>query len=120
MVRLFSLCALVFVLAAAGCGKSDDSPVTPTVGTIATLQGTVLTPGPSGYVPLAGVSLSIEGVNLTSGSDGTYAVSGLKPGDVVLTAARAGYQTFVGRVSLDGAVTFNFLMVPQPLRSTGR
>jgi len=74
MVRLFSLCALGVVLAAVGCGKSDDLPVTPTVGTIATLQGTVLTFGPhldGGYVPLAGVSVSIQGVSLTSGPDGT-------------------------------------------------
>jgi hypothetical protein len=115
MVRLFFLCALGVGLAAAGCSHSDDLPVTPTVGTIATLQGTVLTISPQaggGYVSLAGVSLSIQGVNLTSGPDGTYAVSGLKPGDAILRAERPGFHAFVGQVFLQGAVTYNFVLLP--------
>jgi hypothetical protein len=116
MVRLFFLCALGIVLAAAGCSHSDDFPVTPTVGTIATLQGTVLTISPfpgGGYVSLAGVSLSIQGVSLTSGPDGTYAVSGLKPGNAILRAERSGFHPFVGEVFLQGAVTYNFMLLPQ-------
>lgn len=114
MVRLFLIGVVGVVLTAAGCSHSDDLPVTPTVGTIATLQGTVLTvvPGRDGYVPLGGVSVSIQGVDLTSGPDGTYAVSGLKPGTTTLKAERSGFQTFVGQVFLDGAVTFNFLLLP--------
>jgi hypothetical protein len=115
MVRLFPLCALGVVLAAVGCGKSDDLPVTPTVGTIAILQGTVLTFDPhgyGGYVPLAGVSVSILGVSLTSGPDGTYAVSGLRPGNAILRAERSGFHTYVGEVFLDGAVTYNFVLLP--------
>jgi hypothetical protein len=116
MVRLFSLCVLGVVLAAVGCGKTDNLPVTPTVGTIATLQGTVLTLGPpqgyDEYVPLAGVSVSIQGVSLTSGPDGTYAVSGLKPGDAILRAQRSGFHAYVGQVFLEGAVTYNFVLLP--------
>jgi hypothetical protein len=115
MVRLFFLCALGVVLAAGGCSHADDLPVTPTVGTIATLQGTVLTISPQaggGYISLAGVSLSIQGVNLTSGSDGTFAVAGLKPGSAILRAERPGFHSFVGQVFLQGAVTFNFLLLP--------
>jgi hypothetical protein len=122
MVRLFFLYVLGIVLAAAGCSHSDDLPVTPTVGTIATLQGTVLTIGPQldgGYVPLAGVSLSIQGVNLTSGPDGTYAVSGLKPGDAILRAERSGFHAFVGEVFLEGAVTYNFVLLPVLSNSGG-
>jgi hypothetical protein len=112
MVRLFFLCALGVVIAAVVCSHSDDLPVTPTVGTIATLQGTVLTdaPGYDGYVPLAGVTLSIQGVTLTSGPDGTYAVSGLKPGNTILRGERSGFHPFVGEVFLEGAVTFNFVL----------
>ena len=115
MVRLFFLCALGVVLAAVACSHADDLPVTPTVGTIATLQGTVLTISPQaggGYVSLAGVSLSIQGVNLTSGPDGTFAVSGLKPGTAILRAERSGFHPFVGQVFLEGAVTFNFVLSP--------
>src|SRR5215475_1525610 len=120
MVRLFFLCALGVVVAAVGCSHSDDIPVTPTVGTISTLQGTVLTISPQaggGYISLAGVSLSIQGVNLTSGSDGTFAVSGLKPGNAILRAERPGFHPFVGQVVLQGAVTFNFVLLP--LQSNG-
>jgi len=116
MGRLFFLCALGAVLAAVGCSHSDDLPVTPTVGTIATLQGTVLTVGPEVcggcYLPLAGVSVSIQGVDLTSGPGGTYAVSGLKPGSAILRAERRGFHPFVGQVFLQGAVTYNFVLLP--------
>ena len=95
--------------------------MTPTVGTIATLQGTVLTDAPwsDGYVPLAGVSLSIQGVTLTSGPDGTYAVSGLKPGNTILKAERSGFHPFVGQVFLEGAVTFNFVLPPLFINTGG-
>ena len=112
MVRLFSFCALVVALAAAGCGKSDDLPVTPTIGTIATLQGTVLTPGPNGYLSLPGVSISVQGVSLMSERDGTYAASGFKPGNAILRAERSGFHAFVGQVILEGAVTYNFVLLP--------
>jgi len=115
MVRLFLIA--VVALTVIGCGKSDDLPVTPTVGTIATLQGTVI--AADTYAPLAGVVVSIQGVQLTTRSDGTYAVSGLKPGSALLTAVRPGFQPFSGLVSLDGAVTYNFLMLPNALRSSG-
>jgi hypothetical protein len=120
--RLFSLCALGVLLSAVGCSKSDDLPVTPTVGTIATLQGTVLTfalHGHDGYVPLAGVSVSIQGVSLTSGPDGTYAVSVLKPGNAILRAERSGFHTYVGQVFLEGAVTYNFILLPLSINVGG-
>ena len=120
MVRLFSLSLLLVVLAGTGCGKSDDLPVTPTVGTIATLQGTVLTISPNGYVPLAGVSVSIQGLALTTtGTDGTYEVSGLKPGNAILSAERPGFQTFTGQVFLEGAVTYNFVLSPRSSNGGG-
>jgi hypothetical protein len=117
MVRLFLICAVGVALAGIGCSKSDDLPVTPTVGTIATLQGTAI--AADTYAPLAGVVVSIQGVRFMTGSDGTYAVSGLKPGNALLTAERPGFLPFSGQVSLDGAVVYNFLMVPAPLRSAG-
>jgi hypothetical protein len=118
MVRLFLVCALGMVVAAIGCGKSDDLPVTPTVGTIATAQGVVMRS--DNFAPIAGVVVAIQGVKLTTGPDGTYAVSGLKPGSALLTAERQGFQRFSGLVSLDGAVTYNFLMVPlSGLRNAG-
>jgi hypothetical protein len=110
MVRLFWVCVLVVVVAVTGCGKSDDLPVTPTVGTIATAQGVVMRS--DNYAPIAGVVVSIQGVRLTTGPDGTFEVSGLKPGTTLLTAERQGFQRFSGLVTLDGAVTYNFLMVP--------
>ena len=110
MVRLFWVCALGMVVALTGCGKSDDLPVTPTVGTIATAQGVVMRS--DNYAPIAGVAVSIQGLRLTTGADGTFAVSGLKPGTTLLTAERQGFQRFSGLVTLDGAVTYNFLMVP--------
>ena len=112
MVRLFSaICAVLITLSTAACGDpADGSPVVPTVGTIATLQGVVVSS--STFVPLAGVVVVIQGVRLTTGADGTFAVSGLKPGDALLTAERQGFQPFSGRVFLDGAVVYNFLMAP--------
>lgn len=117
MARLFVICAIGVAFTAIGCSKSDDLPVTPTVGTIATLQGTVI--AADTYAPLAGVEVSIQGVKFMTGSDGTYAVSGLKPGSALLSAERPGFRPFSGQVSLDGAVTYNFLMVPMALRSAG-
>jgi hypothetical protein len=117
MVRLFLIGVVGVAVAAVGCRKSDGLLVAPTVGTIATLQGTVI--AADTYAPVGGVEVSIQGVQLMTGSDGTYAVSGLKPGSAILTAERAGFQPFAGEVSLDGAVTYNFLMVPNALRSAG-
>lgn len=117
MFKSFSVICMVFVVAAAsGCGNaSDDTPVTPTVGTVATAQGTVMLSG--SYVPLAGVVVTIGGVTLTTGLDGTYAVSGLKPGNATLTAERQGFQKFSERVFLEGAKTFNIFLSPSDLRS---
>ena len=117
MVRLFLICAVGVAIAGNGCSKSDDLPVTPTVGTIATLQGTVIAADTD--APLAGVAVSIQGVRFMTGSDGTYAVSGLKPGNAILTAERPGFRPFSGQVSLDGAVLYNFLMKPLALRNAG-
>jgi hypothetical protein len=91
-------------------GSSNDLPVTPTVGTIATLQGLVIRA--DNYVPLAGVVVSIEGVSLTTRSDGTYAISGLRPGDAILAADRPGFRHFSVHVSLDGARTVNIFLLP--------
>jgi hypothetical protein len=117
MLKSFSAIWVVFVVAAAvGCGKSSDvTPITPTVGTVATAQGTVMLSG--SYIPLAGVVVTIAGVTLTTGFDGTFAVSGLKPGNATLTAERQGFQKFSERVFLEGAKTFNIFLSPADLRS---
>ena len=120
MVRLFSIiCAVaVTLVTAAGCGDpADGSPVVPTIGTIAALQGSVVSS--STFLPLSGVVVVIQGVRLTTGADGTYAVSGLKPGEALLTAEHQGFQPFSGRVLLDGAVIYNFLLVPSAQRNAG-
>jgi hypothetical protein len=85
-------------------------PVTPTVGTIATLQGLVIRADT--YLPVAGAVVSIDGVSLTTRSDGTYAISGLRPGDAILSAERPGFRPFSTHVSLDGARTVNIFLVP--------
>jgi hypothetical protein len=36
----------------------------------------------------------------------------LKPGNAILSAERPGFHPFVGQVFLQGAVTFNFLLLP--------
>jgi Carboxypeptidase regulatory-like domain len=119
MLKSFSvLCSLLVVVAAIGCGDaSHDTPVTPTVGTVATAQGTVMASG--SYIPLAGAVVTIGGVTLTTGVDGTYAVSGLKPGNATLTAERQGFQRFSTSVFLEGARTFNIVLSPTALRSLG-
>ena len=112
MRRSFYAISMVFVVAAAigCCNPSGDTPVTPTVGTVATAQGTVMLSG--SYIPLAGVVVTIDGVRLTTALDGTYAVSGLKPGYATLTAERQGFQKFSERVFLEGAKTFNIFLSP--------
>ena len=107
----FAIGAAFLVAATLGCGNpSDDLPVTPTVGTVATAQGTVVASG--SYIPLAGVVVTIGDVTLTTRLDGTYAVSGLKPGNTTLTAERPGFQRFSERVFLEGAKTFNIFLSP--------
>ena len=109
--RFFAICAAFLVAATFGCGnRSDDTPVTPTVGTIATAQGTVMASG--SYIALAGALVTIGDVTLTTRLDGTYAVSGLKPGNTTLTAERPGFQKFSAAVFLEGAKTFNIFLSP--------
>jgi hypothetical protein len=111
----FAIGAAFLVATSPACGKpSDDMPVTPTVGTIATVQGTVVASG--SYLPLAGVLVTIDGVMLTTRLDGTYAVSGLKPGNTTLTAERPGFQKFSESVFLEGAKTFNIFLAPSDFR----
>jgi hypothetical protein len=110
-VRSRLLLAFLLLNVTAACrGSSDDLPVTPTVGTIATLQGLVIRADT--YLPVAGAVVSIDGVSLTTRSDGTYAISGLRPGDAILSAERPGFRPFSMHVSLDGARTVNILLVP--------
>jgi hypothetical protein len=110
-VRFRILFAVFSLTTSVAChGSSNDLPVTPSVGTIATLQGLVIRA--DNYVPLAGVVVSIDGVSLTTLSDGTYAISGLRPGDALLSAERPGFRPFSMHVSLDGARTVNIFLVP--------
>jgi hypothetical protein len=51
-------------------------------------------------------------VTLRTGRDGTYAISGLKPGEALLTADREGYHRFSEKVVLEGARTFNIFLWP--------
>ena len=108
MRQWFSVFCMAFAVAAVGCGHSDDTPVTPTIGTVATAQGIVV--HSASYIPLAGVVVSIGGVTKTTGLDGTYAVSGLRPGTATLTAERPGFQKFSEQVFLEGAKTFNIFL----------
>ena len=109
--RLRILIALVSLVAATACGdSSSDVSVAPTVGTIATIQGVVMRA--DNYFPLADAVVSIGGVSLTTRGDGIYAISGLRPGDTVLSAKRAGFQPFSARVSLEGARTINIFLLP--------
>jgi hypothetical protein len=115
MVTVFApfriLIAILPLIAAVGCGSSSSDPaVTPTIGTIATIQGTVMRA--DNYFPIAGAVVSIGGVSLTTRSDGTYAISGLRPGETLLSAERIGFQPFVTRVSLEGARTVNIFLLP--------
>lgn len=106
-----ALCVLFVTGSVVGCGNpATDLPVTPTIGTIATVQGTVMRADT--YNTLSGVVVSIGGVTLTTGPDGTYAISGLKPGQALLSADREGYQRFSQTVSLEGARTFNIFLLP--------
>jgi hypothetical protein len=114
MFKLFAISGAVLIVAAAiGCGSPDDTPVSPTIGTVATAEGTVMAAG--SYIPLAGAVVSIGGVTLRTALDGTFAVSGLKPGDATLTVERQGFQKFSERVTLDGARTFNIFLSPSSL-----
>lgn len=107
-----SALTILILTGAIGCGSSTNTstPVAPTIGTIATLQGTVMSTGT--YTPLAGVVISISGVTLTTSLDGTYAISGLRPGDAMLTAERQGFRRFSALVHLEGARTVNIYLVP--------
>jgi hypothetical protein len=112
------LMAFLSLTSAVGCGgSSSDLPVTPTVGTIATIQGTVMRS--DNYKPLAGVVVSIGGVSVTTRSDGTYAISGLRPGDALLSAERLGFRPFSTRVTLEGARTVNIFLVPSAILTSG-
>lgn len=109
-----ALCILFATASALACGNSaNDLPVTPTIGTIATVQGTVMRADT--YHSLSGVVISIGGVTLRTGLDGTYAISGLKPGETLLTAEREGYQRFSKKVTLEGARTINIFLLPSPV-----
>jgi carboxypeptidase family protein len=117
MFKTFRALCLLFVTASAlACGNSaNDLPVTPTIGTVATVQGTVMRANT--YITLSGVVISIGGVTLRTGPDGTYAISGLKPGEALLTAEREGYQRFSEKVALEGARTFNIFLWPSDATS---
>ena len=114
MFKPFRAFVAFLVLASAiGCGDSGaQTPVIPTIGTVATVQGTVMAAG--SYYALSNVMVSIGGVTLLTRSDGTYAVSGLKPGPAVLTAEREGYAKYTQNVVLEGARTFNIYLAPKP------
>jgi hypothetical protein len=106
-----ALCFLLLTASTLACGNSaNDLPVAPTIGTIATVQGTVVRADT--YTTLSGVVIAIDGVTLRTGRDGTYAISGLKPGEALLTADREGYHRFSEKVVLEGARTFNFFLWP--------
>ncbi len=115
MFKTFRALCIFFVTASAlACGNpAIDLPVTPTIGTIATVQGTVMRADT--YKTLSGMVISIGGVALRTGADGTYAISGLKPGEALLTAERDGYQRFSEKVVLEGARTFNISLWPSGL-----
>lgn len=116
LARFRILFACLSLVGAVACGgSSSDLPVTPTVGTIATIEGTVMRA--DNYIPLAGVVVSIGGVSLTTRSEGTYAISGLRPGDALLSAERTGFRPFSTRVTLEGARTVNVFMVPSLVAS---
>ena len=118
MARFRILIAFLTLLVSVACGGSSSEPsVTPTVGTIATIQGTVMRA--DNYLPLADVVVSIGGVSLTTRSEGSYAISGLRSGNALLSAERAGFLPFSMRVSLEGARTVNIFLVPSAILTSG-
>jgi len=118
MIKTFAfVCACALAVVAGACSNAPaGTTVTPTIGTVATAQGTVMRAGT--YNPLAGVTITVAGVHLETASDGTFAVSGLKPGDTVLTAERQGFDRFSERVNLEGARTFTIFLTPSGLPSS--
>ncbi len=93
---------------------STTPPTPPTTGVV---RGVVS--DASTRLPLAGVVVSVSGVNSVTDADGSYQISDVPSGTVIVQASLAGYVTASGSSVLDGGATLIFSPMLSLLSSGG-
>ena len=106
-VRLpLGFCAIVAVSALLmvlnSCGKSGANPAESSQEGW-TITGKTILAGSTDA--LSGVVVTCSGQTTTSGPDGTYELRGVPRGAQILTAEKAGYDTYSGPIEVDGNIT---------------
>ena len=113
IIKRFGLSVALLAIATGvlSCSRleSTGTPVAPTTGTLASLNGIVS--DMTTRTPLPGVFVSVAGAGMT-GVDGRYAFTALRGGDALLTGRRQGLANFSQTVSLYGARTIDIPMKP--------
>jgi large repetitive protein len=116
--------------AAAAASATATANVTTSLGAVAmtsafstgTIAGTILD---STGKPLAGVAIAVTGAwsgSATTGADGTFAFTYVTPGDVTITATKAGFQSFSGTGRVYARTTLSIsprLSATPPSATTG-
>jgi hypothetical protein len=97
--------------------ESAGSPATPSIGTLASLNGTVTDLSRN---PLSGVVVAIPGISMTTAANGQFAFSDFREGAIPLTVRREGLLNFSQLVMVSGARTLDIPMRPsQTVRMAG-
>lgn len=109
--RLQSVGLLLAVAAGISCGTAVDTSISPTVGTIATVEGIIR--DARTWTPLTGVTVVFGGQEMTTGADGQFFMH-VHEGDGLLSAYRPGFVTYSKRVSIVAVQTFEIGMVASP------
>ena len=115
LVIVIRLCGLAIILAAAGC--SERSPLAPEASASATISGWVYASVSWADPPVPDAHIEVhaaDGSNTTTVSDlrGFYEVS-VRPGTVVITTSKEGYDETTYQVMLLTDTTLNFFLDPR-------
>ena len=106
---MFTLVAIPTILASCRRQESTGTLLAPSIGTFASLNGTVRDLSRN---PLSGVVVAIPGISKTTAADGQFAFSDFPEGPTPLTVRREGLLNFSQIVMASGAVTLDIPMKP--------
>jgi hypothetical protein len=109
LILTSALFAILTGLASCRRQESTGTPLAPTIGTFASLNGIVRDLSRN---PLSGVVVAIPGSSKTTAADGLFAFSDFPEGAIPLTVRREGLLNFSQIVMASGAVTLDIPMKP--------